>query len=84
MTMLNASNLLKTVAVAGKSASTPEAGRKHLEAGDPATALAVLCDCPESPEVFLGRGQARWLEYARQQRQKKTLLGENDAEGSRL
>src|SRR5262249_47631631 len=62
---------VKTVAVASKPAPTPEAARKYLEAGDPAAALAILSDCPESSELFLGRGQARWLEYARQQRQKK-------------
>lgn len=52
-------------------APTLDVARKHLEAGDPEAALVAFSQLPDAPETFLGRGQARWFQYVRQQRLRK-------------
>jgi len=57
-------------------AVTIESARKLLETGDTENALAAFTELPDNAETRLGRGQARWLAYLRQQRLQKQAPNE--------
>jgi TolA-binding protein len=58
---------------------TAEQARRLLESGDLEASLAAFSEVDESPAVLAGRGQARWLNYLRQQKRQHAPLSERDA-----